>query len=58
MKEEGQTVGARADDGERGLWLRVASLQDGDQRAGQLVPAVGPLAGPLGLVDKVHLQGG
>ena len=58
MKEKSQTVGARPNDGEGRLRLGVASLQDGDQGAGQLIAPVRGLAHPLRLVDQVRLQGG
>jgi hypothetical protein len=58
VEQQAQPAGARANDREWGLGLRVTSLQHRDQGVGHLLSSGWRLGGPLGLGDQVGEQGG
>jgi hypothetical protein len=58
VQEQRQAGGPRADHGERGLRLRVATLEDGDQRIGQLVARSRRRRHLLSLAHEMSLKGG
>jgi hypothetical protein len=56
VQEQREAIGARADNGERRVGLRVAPLQDSYERVGQLVTGPRFPEKTLGLVDQVRLE--